>query len=115
MTLTIHDTTMTSSSTPHAARLTPGEQRTWEVSWLPGRPLTRNEAITAMTLAEACSPAEARDRSRLWPHIRGWAAELGMTADQAVTRSAALPTWCATAATDPGRPDPVRPDPEAGA
>jgi hypothetical protein len=101
---------MTSDRTPHAARLAPGEQHQWEASWLPGRHLTRNEAITAITLAEASSPAEARDRNRLWPHIQGWAAELGMTADQAVTRIAAQPTWSATAETSP-----VRMDPEAGA
>jgi hypothetical protein len=61
-------------------------------------------------LAEASSPAQARDRSRLWPHTQALAAELGMTADQAVTRIAALPAWVATAETDP-----VRSDPEAGA
>ena len=110
MTLTINDTTITSDRTPHAARLASGEQRHWEVSWLPGRRVTRNEAITAMTLAEASNPAEARDRNRRWPHIRGWAAELGITADQAVTRIAALPGWAATTETSP-----VRTDPEAGA
>jgi hypothetical protein len=52
MALTINDRTMTSDDTDHTARLAPGEQHQWEVSWLPGRRLTRNQAITAMTLAE---------------------------------------------------------------
>ena len=107
MSLTINDRNMTSTRTHHTARLAPGEQHQWEVSWLPGRRVTRNQAITAMTLAEESSP---RDRNRLWPHIQGWAADLGMTAEQAITRITALPDWAAAAETDP-----VRPDPEAGA
>ena len=41
MTLTITDATMTSDQTAHTARLAPGSQHLWEVSWLPGcsRPL----------------------------------------------------------------------------
>jgi hypothetical protein len=93
MPVTIHDRTMTSDRTPHAARR-----------------LTRNEAITAMTLAEACGTTAPPERNRLWPHIRGWTGELGITADHAITRIAALPAWTATAGTEPGRPDP-----EAGA
>ena len=52
MTLTINDTTMTSDQTAHTARQAPGSQHLWEVSWLPGRALDRNSAITAMTLAD---------------------------------------------------------------
>ena len=52
MTVTINDTTMTSDQTAHAARLAPDSQHRWEVSWLPGRALDRNSAITAMTLAD---------------------------------------------------------------
>jgi len=110
MALTINDRTMTSDDTDHTARLVQGEQRQWEVSWLPGRRVTRNQAITAMTLAEESSPAGPRDRIRLWPHMQAWAAELGMTAEQAITLIAAPPGWAAAAETDPGRPDP-----EAGA
>ena len=51
MTLTINDTTMTSDQTPHTARQAPS-QNGWEVSWLPGRTLDRNSAITAMILAD---------------------------------------------------------------
>ena len=44
MTVTINDTTMTSDQTAHTARLAPGRQHRWEVSWLPGRVLDRNGA-----------------------------------------------------------------------
>ena len=47
MTLTINDTTMTSDQSAHTARKAP-DQNGWEVSWLPGRTLDRNTAITAM-------------------------------------------------------------------
>jgi len=55
MTLTLTDTTMTSDQTAHTARLAPGRPQLWEVSWLPGRALDRNSAITAMTLADLTS------------------------------------------------------------
>jgi len=106
MALTINDRTMTSDRTPHAARLAPGGQHAWEVSWLPGRRLTRNQAITALTLAEAHSPAGARDQNLPQSHIQGWAAELGITAGQAATRITAPPAWAATAETGPERDDP---------
>ena len=51
MTLTIHDTTMTSDQTAHTARQAPSRNG-WEVSWLPGQTLDRNTAITAMILAD---------------------------------------------------------------
>ena len=106
MPLTINDRTMTSDRSPHAARLAPGTQHHWEVSWLPGRRLTRNEAITAMTLAETCSTTRAPDPDRRWLFIEGWAEELGITADHAITRISAAPAWTATAETEPERPDP---------
>jgi hypothetical protein len=105
MPVTIHDRTMTSDRTAHAARLAPGTQHHWEVSWLPGRRLTRNEATTAMTLAEACSTTASPERNRLWPPIQGWAGELGITADHVITRITAPPAWTATAETEPERPD----------
>lgn len=52
MALTILDDTMTTDRSPHSARLAPGERHVWEVSWLPGRRLNRNGAITAMTFAD---------------------------------------------------------------
>lgn len=106
MALTINERDMTSDRTPHAARLAPGQEHQWEVSWLPGRRVTRNEAITAMLLAETCGPAEAAQRDRMRPFIQGWAAELGVTAGQAVTRIAALPAWAITVETAPEQADP---------
>ncbi|HEX5290585.1 MAG TPA: hypothetical protein VFX25_17115 [Streptosporangiaceae bacterium] len=40
MNLTITGTTMTSDQTAHTARLAPGGQHLWEVSWLPAGPWT---------------------------------------------------------------------------
>ena len=109
MTLTIYDTTMSSDQTAHTARLTPGSQLLWEVSWLPGRVLDRNSAITAMVLADQAGVHDLNERHRLWPHIESWAAELGLTGSDAVNR-----------VSQPGAPgryhdrEGERPDPEAG-
>ncbi|MGH3248187.1 MAG: hypothetical protein ACRDOI_18585 [Trebonia sp.] len=84
---------MTSNLTPHTARPTDGG---WLVSWLPGRVLTWNEAITAMTLAEMVRESlgdEPNPSVRYWPHIEGWAAELGMDAVNAFALASLPPTW----------------------
>src|SRR6266704_2046114 len=60
MTLTINDTTMTSDQTPHMARHAPSRNG-WEVSWLPGRALDRNSAITAMILADTAADQRVRE------------------------------------------------------
>jgi hypothetical protein len=109
MALTINDRDMTSDQTPHGARPASGGAHQWEMSWLPGRRLTRNEAITAMVLAETTSTADTSELDRMRPFIQGWADELGLTADQAVTRIAVRPAWTVTA-----EPVPERADPEAG-
>jgi hypothetical protein len=109
MTLIITDATMTSDQTAHTARQAPGSQLLWEVSWLPGRALDRNRAITAMTLADHASEADLNERHHLWPFIQGWAAELGLTGSDAINR-----------VTQPGGRrqqydrECERPDPEAG-
>jgi hypothetical protein len=109
MTLTIYDTTLTSDQTAHTARLALGRQHLWEVSWLPGRALDRNSAITAMTLADHAGEHGLDERHQLWPFIQGWAAELGLTGANAINRAAR-----------PGSPrqrhdrERERPDPEAG-
>jgi hypothetical protein len=72
----------------------------WAVSWLPGRTLTRNQAITALTIAEASA---AGPGDRIWPHIEGWAAELGLSSREAAARAAESPQVTAP-----------RPEPEAG-
>ena len=109
MTLTINNTTMTSDQTAHTARQAPSSEHHWEVSWLPGRALDRNSAITAMTLADLTGEHGLDERHQLWPFIQGWAAELGLTGSDAINR-----------ASEPASPrhqhdrENERPDPEAG-
>ena len=90
MTLTITGTTMTSDHTAHTARQAPG-RNDWKVSWLPGQALDRNTAITAMTLAEVAAKDDLHEGHRLWPHIQGWAAELGLTGPDAIARATQPP------------------------
>jgi hypothetical protein len=109
--MNINEGDMSSDQSHHSARLIhgeehPWEERQWEVSWLPGRRLTRNQAITAMVLSSALSTEEIRQQDRMWPFIQGWADELGVTADQAVTQIAGKPAWLPAAETAPERPDP---------
>ena len=87
MNLTINDTSMTSDQTAHTARLVPGSEHLWEVSWLPRRALDRNSAITAMILAGHVGEPDLDERYRLWPFIENWAAELGLTGADAINRA----------------------------
>ena len=107
MTVTILDDSMSSDRTPHTARLTPTDWRAWEVSWLPGRRVDRNSAITAMALADLAASDDMHAGHRLWPHISAWAGELELTAPEALTRLADAPRWA-----DAGRSG-ARDDPEA--
>ena len=91
MTLTITDTTITSDQNPHTARLAPGCQHIWQVSWLPGEVLDRNSAITAMLLADIAGKGDLHEGHRLWPHIESWAAELGLTGPDAIARASQPP------------------------
>jgi hypothetical protein len=84
MTLTIQDDGISSDRTTHTARLAPGHERAWHVSWLPGWVLDRNTAIIAMVLADVVGTVEVDAGHRLWPHIEGWAAELDLTAPAAL-------------------------------
>ena len=86
MGLTINDTSMTSTHTVHTARQAPGRPHGWEVSWLPGELLVRNSAITAMVLADTVAQDDLHEGHRLWPHIQGWAEELGLTGTDAIAR-----------------------------
>lgn len=89
MTLRISDQAMTSDATGHTARrLRPDE---WTVSWLPGRRLTRNQATTAMILAETVATTQLHHGQRLWPHICQWAAELGLTGPAAIAQASQEP------------------------
>jgi hypothetical protein len=90
MTLRINDTTMTSDRTAHTARQAPG-RNSWEVSWLPGQILDRNTAITAMVLADTAVGQDVHEGHRLWPHIQGWAAELGLTGRDAIAKASQPP------------------------
>ena len=91
MTLTIHDTAMTSDQTAHTARQAPSRNG-WEVSWLPGQTLDRNAAITAMILADLVGEEGLHEEHRLWPHIQGWAEELGLTGPEAVAAASQPPS-----------------------
>ena len=91
MTLTVNDTTMTSDQTGHTARLAPGCQHIWQVSWLPGEVLNGNSATTAMLLADIAGQGDLPEGHRLWPHIEGWAAELGLTGPDAIARASRPP------------------------
>ena len=108
MTLTIHDTTMTSDQTTHTARHAPSRNG-WEVSWLPGQVLGRNTAITAMTLADTAAEEDLREGHRLWPHVQSWAEELGLTGPEAVAAVSQPPSDINRQHEHPGR----QPDREA--
>jgi hypothetical protein len=91
MTLTINDTTMTSDQTGHTARQAHGRPHRWEVSWLPGRVLDRNTAITAMILADTAAEEDLHEGHRLWPHLQTWAEQLGLTGPDAIARASRPP------------------------
>lgn len=86
MAVRIYDELMITDQTPHTARWSPDAAAdgngAWVVSWLPGRRLlTRDQAITAMTLAEMATTGDPLLSSRLFEN---WASELGLTARQAL-------------------------------
>lgn len=75
---------MHSSRTEHWAEpVGPDQYGPWRVSWMPDREVTYNQAVTALTLAEAVAGG-VDEGHRLWPHVGSWAGELGMTAEDAV-------------------------------
>jgi hypothetical protein len=99
----ITDTTMTSPATPHTATATGGG---WQVSWLPGRTLNRNQATTAMVIANLVGDKGVpRADDPVWLFLDGWAAELGLTAPGAVARVSEPPG---------GRDTEGHPEPEVG-
>lgn len=91
MALTILDGSITSDQTAHTARRVANAKHGWEVSWLPGRPVNRNSAVTAMLLADLTGPGDMHAGHKLWPHIEGWAAELGLTARDVLAQTADAP------------------------
>jgi hypothetical protein len=108
MHLTITDDSISGEHTPHTARPVPGHPGAWEVSWLPGWLLDRNTAITAMVLADTAASGSPQPGGRLWPHVEGWAAEIGLEAPEALAR-VSRPPGGATA----GKADAAHCDPEA--
>jgi hypothetical protein len=62
------------------------------VSWLPGRALDRNEAITAMVIANVVGDrGVGLADDPIWPHLDSWAAELGLSGADAVVRASEPP------------------------
>jgi hypothetical protein len=76
MSIEITENQMTCDTTGHTASRRDAE---WQVSWLPGRTLTRKQAITAMTLGETAGRGP-QHRDRIWPFAEAWAAELALPA-----------------------------------
>lgn len=84
MTLSITDSVMTSTATDHqAAKVT--REGVWSCTWCPGLQLDRNQAVSAVTLAEFIESGTA-EGSKHWPLVRSLAGELGMTAQEAVAK-----------------------------
>ncbi|MET9492186.1 MULTISPECIES: hypothetical protein [unclassified Nocardia] len=78
---------MTSDMTPHIARCVGGDR--WVVSWLPGRTLSGQQAVTAMTIAGTVTMPPVTDSE--WITLDGLALELGLTAREAVGMVASEP------------------------
>ncbi len=78
MSLFITADEIVSDTTAHTARRV--SDQGWELSWLPGRRFTGNQAISAMTAAEELHK-QPGPRDRIWWHIESWMAELAL--DQA--------------------------------
>ncbi|MGH3647626.1 MAG: hypothetical protein ACRDTM_10705 [Micromonosporaceae bacterium] len=75
MAIRITDTEMVSDQCGERAYTRDGA--VWHVTGHPGRCFDRNQAITAMTLAEALA-ANPPESDRIWWHIHAWRAELGL-------------------------------------
>jgi hypothetical protein len=71
---------MTSDLTEHIARCVGGDR--WVVSWLPGRTLSGQQAVTAMTIASTIDDRQLSDVE--WATLDSMALELGLTGREAV-------------------------------
>lgn len=93
--LRISETRMISDSSPHQAWRTGGFDE-WAVSWLPARPLTRNEAITAMHIAEIVVTWKRLEKAKQHPQVQTekFAAELGLPGDEAALHVTMHPGLC---------------------
>ncbi len=66
------------------------------MTWLPGRVLTRNQATTAMVLAETVAGGIGDHTDKRWLFIEAWADELGTTGADAVGKISLI--WAASKA-----------------
>lgn len=93
MSLQISNSKMSTPDSCHVA--VPVNGTSWKVTWLDeDRRLTRNQAITAMTIAETVGYADSRED--LTPYRRlldAWSAELGLAADTVINWAARPPRW----------------------
>ena len=86
---------MRSPDTKHTAHRQLSES--WTCTWLSDRILTRDQAITAMSIAElvgqipADADPEAYSDGRFWTLVDSWAAELGLPGADAVVRASEPP------------------------
>ncbi|MBU3063848.1 hypothetical protein KO481_20225 [Nocardia sp. NEAU-G5] len=71
---------MTSDLTTHIARCVGGDR--WVVSWLPGRTLSGQQAVTAMTIASTVSDRQLGAAE--WAMLDSMALELGLTGREAL-------------------------------
>jgi hypothetical protein len=79
---------MVSEDTGHTAHRILGG---WALSWLPGRVLDRNQAVTGMVLAEMADSGDLKAGDRRLPLLSCLAAELGLTGLDAAERAALPP------------------------
>ena len=93
MALNIQPDGITSDRTIHTALPATDARRLWEVSWLPSRLASRDNAIIAMALADLVGSGDMDAGHWIWPHVQGWAAELDLTGHEALTQIANPPSW----------------------
>lgn len=76
-------TVISSTATRHLAWANAAETG-WFVTWLGVRLVNRDQAVTAVTLAELVDAGASGPKHRDWPLLCGLAAELGITGGEAV-------------------------------
>ncbi|GAB3156146.1 hypothetical protein GCM10027258_62140 [Amycolatopsis stemonae] len=123
----IAERAMTSDVTPHTARriaVRPGQREYWRSSWCPHLALDRNQAITAMTVAELLTPPAVGHPGLL----KALTDELGVTVEEAVAavdapphvldtrfHTLSLSCWCEPVSAIDGHRNPDGSEPEFAA
>jgi hypothetical protein len=84
MAIEITDKIMRSGQNRHTATYLGSADgwESWEVTWLPARILSRDQAISAMQIAE--DAAHGLEPDRMWRFVASWAEELGVAGPDAV-------------------------------